>query len=337
MGNVISVIIPAYNAQDYIARAITSVLHQTYQSFEVIIVENGITDNTDQIVQAFMKDKRIRTVTSEKGVSCARNQGIAEATGKWIVFLDADDELLPDALDVFASQGDCYGADIVSGSFEHMRVENRLQVFDAHTVNDYLKEILVNPTSDCTAMSKCFSRKFLLSHHIFFNETLTHAEDSLFMIEAAKQAECIVRLDRHVYRVHHQPNSATNARGTVERYREAIDKIAGCLDQKDGEIKNAFYLFILNQMLILLVHKGFKHTGRKRYRADIQYYQQMAGEEPFHQAITSADLHVNMSKSRRIVFSWMKRDAYPVLWIAVKIRQRQNASRIRKEKGDADK
>ena len=86
----VSVIIPAYNASKHIARAINSVLAQTCQPDRIIVVDDGSTDNTSEIVKQFDSVKYIYQENS--GVSIARNTGIEAADSNWIAFLDADDE-----------------------------------------------------------------------------------------------------------------------------------------------------------------------------------------------------------------------------------------------------
>lgn len=92
-----SVVIPVYNGCKFVARAIQSVLAQTRPADEIIVIDDGSTDNTVDIVHTF--GSKVRLITqSNSGVSVARNTGIAAATSDWIAFLDADDEWLPDKL-----------------------------------------------------------------------------------------------------------------------------------------------------------------------------------------------------------------------------------------------
>jgi len=95
----ISVVIPLYNKVNHIKRALDSVLAQTYQDFEVIVVNDGSTDGSEKVVEQYT-DLRIRLINQENaGESAARNRGIAESKGDLIAFLDADDEWLPEHLE----------------------------------------------------------------------------------------------------------------------------------------------------------------------------------------------------------------------------------------------
>jgi len=95
----VSVIIPLYNKAAYIARALDSVLAQTIGDFELIVVDDGSTDGSGDIVRKY-SDPRIRLITQENvGVSGARNHGVAKSTAQWIAFLDADDEWRPSFLE----------------------------------------------------------------------------------------------------------------------------------------------------------------------------------------------------------------------------------------------
>jgi teichuronic acid biosynthesis glycosyltransferase TuaG len=97
----VSVITPAYQAQATIARAVRSVRTQSFQSWEMVVVDDGSTDSTtDTAIIAASGDHRVRVVKqANAGTGAARNRGLAEARGEYIVFLDADDELLPDYMD----------------------------------------------------------------------------------------------------------------------------------------------------------------------------------------------------------------------------------------------
>ena len=93
-----SVIIPTYNRAGLIGKAIDSVLAQTFADWELLIIDDGSTDNTRQIVEAYT-DRRVKYIYQENAErSAARNNGVAQAAGKYICFLDSDDYCLPDRL-----------------------------------------------------------------------------------------------------------------------------------------------------------------------------------------------------------------------------------------------
>ena len=104
----ISVIIPLYNKEPIIERSLQSVLSQDYDDFEVVVVNDGSTDRSADIVRS-INDPRIRLIEQENGgPSKARNTGTKNAKGEWILFLDADDELLPGAMRMFSTTIESY-------------------------------------------------------------------------------------------------------------------------------------------------------------------------------------------------------------------------------------
>ena len=100
MEQLVSIIMPSYNTGGLIQKSIESVLAQTYQNWELIIVDDCSKDNTDEVVDG-IKDSRIKYLKNEKnsGAAVSRNRALREATGKWIAFLDSDDLWLPDKLE----------------------------------------------------------------------------------------------------------------------------------------------------------------------------------------------------------------------------------------------
>ena len=100
MSGLVSIIMPSYNTGEYIAESIESVLRQTYQNWELIIVDDCSNDNTDDVVNPFLKDARILYMKNKKnsGAAVSRNRALQAARGKWVAFLDSDDLWMPDKL-----------------------------------------------------------------------------------------------------------------------------------------------------------------------------------------------------------------------------------------------
>ncbi len=101
MSELVSIIMPSYNTAEYISESINSVIAQTYKNWELIIVDDCSTDNTDEAVSVFLNDTRIHYLKNEKnsGAALSRNRALREAKGRWIAFLDSDDLWLPEKLE----------------------------------------------------------------------------------------------------------------------------------------------------------------------------------------------------------------------------------------------
>lgn len=101
MNELVSIIMPSYNTGKFIEQTIKSVLAQTYTNWELILVDDCSTDNTDEVVSMFLSDTRIHYKKNEKnsGAAVSRNRALREAKGKWIAFLDSDDLWLPEKLE----------------------------------------------------------------------------------------------------------------------------------------------------------------------------------------------------------------------------------------------
>lgn len=141
----ISVVIPLFNKEKTIQRAVRSVLAQTYPNFELIVINDGSTDNSFEEASS-IENPRIRIICQEnQGVSAARNRGIAEARHEWIAFLDADDTWKPDFLLNIKSLTDQYPGSVLYGtSFEIVNCENDLCWINKDLYPEGWSGILVN-------------------------------------------------------------------------------------------------------------------------------------------------------------------------------------------------
>ena len=97
----VSIIMPSWNTDKFIAESIQCVIDQTYKNWELLIVDDCSTDNTDEVVKPFLEDSRIKYLKNEKnsGAALTRNRAMREAQGEWIAFLDSDDLWTPDKLE----------------------------------------------------------------------------------------------------------------------------------------------------------------------------------------------------------------------------------------------
>lgn len=187
----VSIIIPCYNAENYIKKTIDSVLCQTYQNFEVIIVNDGSTDYSSKIIKT-VKDGRIHLVEQKnKGVSRSRNNGIYLAKGEFIVFLDADDLLDPSFIEkrVFRlskSAAIACASSVVLIDDKGNKIDKNKTYFAANKTSQILEfsdEIVTCPSS------YLFKTEFLKKYNFTFNKNLQSSADKYFLLEVLKQGE----------------------------------------------------------------------------------------------------------------------------------------------------
>lgn len=227
----VSVIIPAYNAEKYIQRAICSVLNQTYSNCEIIIVNDGSTDSTREAVEFFSKnDDRVRLINTENGgVSRARNIGIEAAKGEYISFLDADDELYPDALEMMRNCLLNADADIcttwcVRGNNPKGISSGNIEIWDSNLA---IIKILEDHPATYAVWAKLYRAEKI--KHIKFPEGKRVHEDSYFIFLCILSGMKIVVCDNITYRYHVTQNSASRG--------EFSEKVFDMLDLAEEKAK----------------------------------------------------------------------------------------------------
>lgn len=192
-----SVIIPVHNVEKYVNRCIDSLLSQNYQNFEAILVDDGSTDNSLLICRDREKqDNRIKVIQKPNGgVSSARNEGIKNATGEYLLFLDADDEFTSglldhcnefikthDGVDTFNfSSTDCYesGEEIPADIFKSGEY-----LFDSENEKaDFFFKLLGGGYLVSVCWRSCYKKDFLTENGLYFDENHALAEDVLFYFQ----------------------------------------------------------------------------------------------------------------------------------------------------------
>lgn len=191
----VSIIIPVYNCSDYIPCSVGSASQQSYPMIEVIIVDDGSTDNSGEVCDRLAElDGRIRVFhTPNQGAAGARNFGLAKASGKYILFLDADDYLETNGVEVLVQAMENSGSDIVIGSFFKVDTEGKVsaaardfpagKLLTVQEVVEYALEYLDNPRKNqmlMTAWGKLFRTSIIHDNTVLFRTDLKIAEDVAF-------------------------------------------------------------------------------------------------------------------------------------------------------------
>lgn len=198
----ISVVIPAYNVEKYIKECLDSILNQTFQDFEIIIVNDGSTDNTLQILRQYEQEysDKVRVFDQENGgQSNARNNAFQYVTGKYLTYIDADDYILKDYLEKLYNCAENEKADLVICSYEKFKNDGTI-ILTRDTrdweveFDDQLKHVF--QYSPC---AKLYLSKMLLDNNIRFGEG-ERMEDGPFGIITSSIAKKVVVLDYFGYK-----------------------------------------------------------------------------------------------------------------------------------------
>ena len=128
----VSIILPVYNKEEYLDTTLSLLISQSFQDWELIIVDDGSTDNSSKIVRKYaLSDSRIKIISQEnRGVSAARNQGISNASGEWIWFVDADDVPNKEFLCNIFSNSFPDDIDIIVGNYERLEKNGSIQIVE---------------------------------------------------------------------------------------------------------------------------------------------------------------------------------------------------------------
>lgn len=214
----ISVIIPLYNSEKFLDKCITSVCDQSFEDFELILVNDGSTDNSGSICDAYaVLDSRIRVFHhNNMGVSFARNLGIKNAVGDWITFIDSDDFVDRDYLKNFYDHIGGNAGLMIQGMkrFDSGTIDVFYEFGNSFrtTKNDFLEKFSIIPYF-FGPVSKLYSHDFIKRNNIHFDLTKSYAEDTLFNLDYLKACNSdIILLSYNTYYYRATPESLSTAK-----------------------------------------------------------------------------------------------------------------------------
>jgi glycosyltransferase EpsH len=275
----VSIVIPVYNVEKYLANCVESLINQTHVDLEIILINDQSTDSSGELCdQLAATDNRIKVVHKENGgLSSARNVGIQNVSGDFICFLDSDDWMNTNAISDSVKLSIEHNADIVFWSFikefvdksEHYQVyktENEYEVFEFETLDKLkrrsvglVKEEMLNPTktdSLISAWGKLYRTSLIKNNSITFLPThLVGSEDVLFNIEAFYFSSKIVFLNKHYnhYRMFNDNSLTKNHKNTLfARFKNLYNYTFKFLESKN--VPGIYYEALDNRFALTLIN-----------------------------------------------------------------------------------
>lgn len=229
----VSVVMPVYNAEKYVSQAIESVLNQTLKDFQLILVDDGSTDNSLEICEAYAeKDSRIQVIhQANVGICAARNCGLEMAKSEYVAFIDNDDVYLPDLLEENYNLAQKYDADILKYGNQYIKHKNfsPSRICLSEELDE--KEILIIQKEELREKYKqlnddnllvyvwdgLFKTSLIKAHQIKFDTVFKHGhEDRVFCMQLFQHINCII-INPKIYYIHIVYKSSTSRTFSADR------------------------------------------------------------------------------------------------------------------------
>ena len=201
----ISVIVPVYNTEKYLHRCIDSILAQTFTDFELLLIDDGSKDNSGAICDEYAaKDQRVRVFHKKNGgVSSARNLGLDNAQGEWITFVDSDDWVKKEYIELFINNAD----DLVYQSFLSI-FNGQTEVWDTSIRTLDVNECLTR-LYEKKVLGYCWGKLYTLQkikkYNVRFDENIRFREDELFVLKYLSHTSHITCINKKKY-IYNRPN-----------------------------------------------------------------------------------------------------------------------------------
>lgn len=208
MDSLVSIIVPVYNAEKYLNRCVDSILVQDYPNFELLLMDDGSTDSSGAVCDAYaQKDSRVRVVHKENsGVSDTRNCALDLAKGEYIQFLDSDDWIVPEATRLLVRSMEQYQCDMVIADFYRVSGERLAQKGDIEedkvmTRQEFAACMIENPADFYYGVlwNKMYRRSIIEEHKIRMDVSISWCEDFLFNLEYIRHASSFYALQVPIY------------------------------------------------------------------------------------------------------------------------------------------
>lgn len=290
VGNsLISIIVPVYNAERFLKECIESILNQTYAEIELLLIDDGSSDSSGEICDAYAKtDSRIRVEHQEnKGVSAARNLGIDLSQGEYIIFVDADDVVGPYMVERYLSTLENTGADICisecTGKLENISNPG-IQFPTAFSAKEALHNTLALGISNMGPVTKIIRRSAL--EGLYFPSDIKFAEDQLFNIQLFTSVTKIAYLPECHYYYRYSPEWST----TSKKFEEKIKTALTAFDEMEK--------IILNKMPDLIYDVKRKKTRLSLRIIDIMIKLQIPASNSIFQ-----EFHYILRKNKKMILT----------------------------------
>ena len=265
----ISIIVPVYNTEKYLDRCITSIVGQIFQDIEILLINDGSTDNSLEILRKYAyKDNRIRIIDQKnKGLSATRNAGIKLANGVYILHVDSDDWIEPDMCEALYKKAKQYGADMVTShvyfDYPNKTVLKKEPYKEENNFNEFLLTFTTKRGIN-SVCNKLIKRDLYILNDIEHYEDISLGEDSSALLRLIVFARTIVAVNKAFYHYDIKPSSMTGIKHKkVMEYFQALSKVE--VFYKQNNVKTDIFPFLRFKIAYINLH-GNMHSSSDEYK-----------------------------------------------------------------------
>ncbi|WP_423409242.1 glycosyltransferase family 2 protein [Heyndrickxia sp. MSNUG] len=236
----VTIIIPVYNSAEFISDCLESVLQQSYKNLEIIIINDGSTDNSEKIIKTYMKDKRIKYLSqSNRGPAEARNAGINFASGEYLVFIDADDtieQLYIESLlvKIHNSKSDLVCSGYIDLSEYGIKKHIDFEIGEETSVHDFAE--MVCQGTGGVLWSKIFKKEIIIKHDLQLDKDLYMSEDLVFVLRYASHCESFSMINEFLYKYNRLNQNSISSNVSIH-YLENYINVCSRIEKILTEIK----------------------------------------------------------------------------------------------------
>lgn len=324
----ITIIVPCYNSEKFLRKCLDSIIKQTYSNIEIIAIDDGSTDKSLEILNAYSKkDKRIIVISKKNsGVSNTRNIGIKKATGKYIMFADADDYLELDAVESLYIAITENNVNVVRGKFRRQLKhksydENSIFKYNSMDKQDIICNIL-RGNINCYVWLLIINVKVLKKLNIIFNSDLKIMEDTLFYIQLLEK-ENIYFYDKVVYNYVDNINSASRSIKNTEKIYIEMLKAEGYIinelkknNQWNENLRNIVIKKIIINGICNCSWNLYKNKEKKLLDDFLKYIEENEEIKLIFSIMDTKDIRLD----KRIAIKLIKNKKYKKLFLLYKFK-----------------
>lgn len=320
----VSIIIPVYNVEKYLRQCLESVINQTYKNLEIILVNDGSTDNSGKICEEYaLNDERIKVIHKENGgVSSARNNGLRLLDGSYVSFVDSDDYLENNFIEKLVE----VRADIAICSFYKeypFNSEKKIitKAKTSKTKDEFIYDILSFQKAAGCAWGRIFSAKFLKENNLFYDENLKVAEDAEFSLRAVQYNPKVVYIPEILYHYNFSSGSIVRKfnRFYFECYKKSLNKIENIIDKTKYLIQ--WNNFVVYHLLLICVNYCFNLSNKVSYCTKKQMLKNVLKDDLFADSLILSNPR-DFQLTKKITVFFLKHKIYFMVYLISIIRNK---------------